>query len=41
MRSFCSALQVVCMGLGSYVAAALVAILQASGAGEASRSPSL
>jgi hypothetical protein len=29
MRSFCSALQVVCMGLGSYVAAALVAILQA------------
>lgn len=28
MRSFCAALQVVCMGLGSYVAAALVAILQ-------------
>lgn len=29
MRSFCSALQVLCMGLGSYVAAAIVAILQA------------
>ncbi|KAI7837321.1 hypothetical protein COHA_008836 [Chlorella ohadii] len=39
MRSFCSALQVVCMGLGSYVAAALVAILQARGAAGVGRCP--